>query len=356
MAATAQTLRLQTQLNAQLALITDAQTRDLVAAWVDAWDEVAPDLTAALVEQLVAGQRLTRTQLLRSLRLRNALTVIRDQLQTLAGAAGVRIIDDLQEIIDTAGGAQASIIDSQLPAGSRLIPADSWTRVDADQLAAIVRRTTEQITSTLRPMPAEQYQILRRELIRGVAAGANPRATAARIVARAEGRFNGGLTRALTIARTETLDAHRAATQLAQAQHTDVLAGWQWVSALDTRTCPSCWAQHGTIHDLTSPGPLDHQQGRCARVPVVKPWSDLGLDIEEPPSLVPDAETRFLSLTADEQRAILGPTRYQAWAAGNFPRDAWSVRRSTPGWRDSYGVAPAPGRRHSGGRVSRTAA
>ena len=356
MAVTRRTLRLQRQINADLARITDTQTRDLVAAWVDAWDEVAPDLTAALLEQMVACERVARTQLLRSLRLRNALGAIRDQLQTLAGAAGVRIIDDLQDVIDAAGGAQASVIDSQLPSGSLLVPADSWTRVDADQVAAIVRRTTEQITSTLRPMPAEQYQILRRELIRGVAAGANPRATAARIVARAEGRFNGGLTRALNIARTETLDAHRAATQLAQAQHTDVLAGWQWVSALDTRTCPSCWAQHGTIHDLSAPGPLDHQQGRCARVSVVKPWSDLGFDIEEPPSLVPDAATRFETLPSEEQLAILGPTRYEAWVRGDYPISSWSKRRSTPGWRDSYGVAPAPGRRQSGGRVSRTAA
>lgn len=356
MAATSYTLRLQQQIREDLRLINDAQVRDLVAAWADAWDEVAPDLTAALVEQLVAGKRVTQAQLLRSLRLRAALQVIRERLEQLADQAGVRIIADLQDVIDAAGGAQASVIDSQLPPNSNLAALDAWTRVDEDQIAAIVQRTTEQITALTRPIAPEAYQVLRRELIRGVAAGANPRATAARIVARAEGRFNGGLTRALVIARTETLDAHRAAAQLGQAQHADVLAGWQWIATLDTRTCPSCWGQHGTVHDLTDPGPLDHQQGRCARLPVVRPWADLGFDdLVEPPSLVPDAETTFGLLTPTEQAAVLGPARYAAWTRGEYPMDAWSQRHSTPGWRDSYRVSPAPVAQ-SGGRRSRSAA
>lgn len=356
MAVTAYTLRLQQQIRESLRLINDAQVRDLVAAWADAWDEVAPDLTAALVEQLVAGSRVTQAQLLRSLRLRAALQVIRERLADLADQAGVRIIADLQDVIDTAGGAQASVIDSQLPPNSNLAALDSWSRVDADQIAAIVQRSTEQITALTRPIAPEVYAVLRRELIRGVAAGANPRATAARIVARAEGRFNGGLTRALVIARTETLDAHRAAAQLGQAQHADVLAGWQWLAALDTRTCPSCWSQHGSMHALTDPGPLDHQQGRCSRLPVTKPWADLGFDdLVEPPSLVPDAAARFGQLDAADQRAVLGPVRHAAWERGEYPMGSWSQRHSTDGWRDSFRVSPAPVAQ-SGGRRSRSAA
>ncbi|MCL8026323.1 phage minor head protein [Nocardioides bruguierae] len=359
MAATRVTLRLVRALNAQLAGVTDAQVRDLVAAWADAWDEIAPDLNAALVEQLVAGERVTRRQMLRSLRLQAALQVIASQLQDLAAKAGVRITADLDDVIDTAGAAQASIIDSQLPAGYNLVQLDSWARVDPDQIAAMVARSTEQITSLTRPLAADAYQAVRLELIRGVAAGSNPRATAARIVDRAQGRFNGGLTRALNIARTETLDAHRAAAQVSQAAHADVLAGWRWVSALDARTCPSCWAQHGTLHDLDVPGPDDHQQGRCARVPVPRPWSDLGVDVEEPPSLIPDAGDTFEALPSEQQLAILGPARYRAWMAGDFPMGSWSVRRSNDGWRDSHTVAPVPaGYRpgQSGGRVSRSAA
>ena len=357
MAITAKTLRLEQRLRTDLAKINDAHVRTLVSAFVDAWDEVEPDLTSALLDQLTAGKDITRAQLLRSTRLRKSLQVIADNLKTLSRDAGVLLVGDLQAIVDAAGGAQASIIDSQLPPkATELVDLDAWSRVDQRQITAIVRRSTQQITSTLRPLAPETYQVVRRELIRGVAAGSNPRAVAGRMVARARDQFNGrlGLNRALVIARTEILDAHRAAAALGQAEHTDVLRGWQWLAQLDSRTCPSCWGKHGSEHPLSEPGPFDHHQGRCARCPLTKTWAELGFDIPEPASVIPDAASRFESLSSAEQKTILGPARYDAWAAGNFPMGSWSVRRTNPGWRDSYQVAKPPAQ--SGGRVSRSAA
>lgn len=354
MAVTAKTLRLQRQITAQLNKILDTQERALVSAWVDAWDEIAPDLTATLLEMLVSGDRVTRTQLLRSTRLRKALAVVADQLDTLADQAGVRIVGDLAQVIETAGATQASVIDSQLPPDTDLVNVDTWSRVDDRQISSIVKRTTEQITSLTKPLGAEAYDVVRRELIRGVASGSNPKATAARIIKRTEKvGFNGGLNRALVIARTETLDAHRAAAALSQGAHADVLGGWSWLAKLDARTCPSCWAQHGSVHPLDEAGPNDHQCGRCARMPLTKSWADLGLDIVEPPSLLPDGPSLFEALPSTEQLQILGPGRYDAWVRGQFPMDQWSVRRTTPGWRDSFGVAGVP---QSGGLVSRSAA
>ncbi len=355
MAVTARTLREQRALNADLRRVTDQQTRALVAAWVDAWDEVAPDLTRVLLDMLTSGETVTRAKLLKSQRLRNVLIVLADQLDDLAAHAGVIITGDLRGVVDTAGAAQASILDSQLPPG--FLDPDTltaWSRVDERQIEAIARRSTEQITSRLRPLSAQAEQAVRRELIRGVAAGSNPKVTARRIVARAEGRFNGGLTRALNISRTETLDAHRDGARLGRMQHTDVLGGWTWLSALDSRTCPSCFARHGSVHPASEPGPFDHQQGRCVALPTTKSWSELGIDIPEPPSLLPDAQERFDGLSVVDQKAILGPGRYAAYVEGRFPMSDWSVRRSNPGWRDSYSAAPVP--KSSGGRVSRTAA
>src|SRR3546814_11471968 len=74
-----------------------------------------------------------------------------------------------------------------------------------------------------------------------------------------------------------------------------------WVAQLDRRTCPSCWSQHGSKHALDEPGPLDHQQGRCARLPVTRSWRDLGFDIDDPPSVVPDAETTFRGMRRGDQ-------------------------------------------------------
>jgi SPP1 gp7 family putative phage head morphogenesis protein len=354
MAVTAQTLALQDRLRTELAQILDVQTRDLTKAWALAWDEVSPDLRASLLEQLTAGERVTRAQLLRSTRLRAALAVVAERLEALAKESGVRISADLQAVIDTAGAAQASVIDSQLPPG--FMTADdlaAWSRVDARQVEAIVTRVTQQITALHVPLAPEAYEIVRRELVRGVAAGSNPRATAARMLARA-GRygFNGGLTRALVIARTETVDAYRDAARLGRMQHTDVLDGWVWSAKLDQRTCSSCWAMHGTTYEVDEPGPFDHQQGRCAAVPVTKSWADLGIEIPEPPSLLPDSAATFEGLTASEQKQILGPARYSAWRRGEYPMDAWSQRRTTTGWRDSYTRSPVPS---SGGRSTSAA-
>lgn len=342
MAVTRKTLRLEQDLRVEIAKITDRHVRDMVAAWATAWDEVAPDLTAVLLEMLTAGPEVTRSQLLKSVRLRKVLGVIADELDGLIKDAGVTATGSLRDVIDMTGGAQASILDSQLPAGSGLVDLDAWSRVDEKQIAAIVKRSTQKITAASRPLSAQAQAAVRRELIRGVASGSNPRETARKIVARAEGGFNGGLSRALTIARTETLDAHRAAAQLAQAEHTDVLAGWEWLATLGPRTCPACWGMNGTIHDLKEPGPLGHQNCRCSRLPVTKAWSKLGLKGKEPAPVHVSTESAFGAMSKADQVKVLGPKGWDAWQAGKFPPSQWATRRKTPGWRDSYVPAKPP--------------
>lgn len=344
MSITTRTLQLQQELADQLTNVTDAQERALVSAWVDAWDEIAPDLTAVLLDMLVAGNRVTRAQLLRSSRLQAALAVVADHLERLADQAGVLITGDLRQVIATAGAAQASVVDSQLPPGF-MTPSDlaAWSRVDAAQIAAIVARSTQQITSLTQPLAPEAYDVVRRELIRGVAAGSNPRETARRMVQRAEGGFNGGLTRALVIARTETLDAHRAAAQLAQEPHADVLTGWVWLADLSPRTCRACLGQHGSVHAGDEAGPNGHQQCRCSRMPKTASWADLGFpDIEEPESVLPDAEAYFDGLPVADQKAILGTKGYAAWRRGDYPMSSWSTLRKNTGWRDSYVPSKPP--------------
>ncbi len=320
------------------------QTTRLTGLWVVAWNEVADSLDSALLELLTGAESdvVTRAAMLRSSRMLNALRVIATKLDSLASEAGTTITADLTAIVNEAGQAQAAIVGSQLPPGS-LIHWGGWDRVSGIAIQAIVDRAAGHVVSDLRPLSPEAYTALRAELIRGVAVGANPRVTARRMVGWAEYRFNGGLTRALTVSRTESLDAHRAASAVTQQEHADVLTGWRWLTHLDQRTCPACIAQNGTAHALSEPGPLGHQNCRCARVPVTQSWRSLGFDIDEPDDVFPDAEAWFGSLTVAEQRRILGPARYDAWLAGDFPMDRWAVRRSNPGWRDGYYVAPAPG-------------
>jgi len=341
-AVTAKTLRLIARIRASLLSVTDSQTRELVAAWATAWDAVSGDLELAIARLIIDADEgtVTRAQALRATRLQSALGVISGQLTRLVSDAEARMIGDLPGVVRAAGEAQAEIIASQLPRSERARPA-AWD-LDDPQLKAIVQRTTERITSQLWPISAEADAVIRRELVRGIAAGSNPRQTAARMIQRAEGGFNGGLSRALVISRTETLDAHRAAAKAAHEAHAEVLAGWVWVTALSPRTCPACLGMAGTEHPLSEPGPQGHQQCKCSRGPLVKSWRDLGIDLPEPASALPDAQEWFGRQPVKVQQDILGPARYKAWRGGKYPIDRWAVKKPNADWRPSYQVSPLP--------------
>lgn len=334
MPVTRETLRIMHQVHIDLEAVEDMQTRELVAAWVRAWGEVAGQLREAVLDLTLdaVDGRVSRATAMRSSRLARALTVIAAALEDLGTRAGVIITGDLQAVVEDTAGVQGRLVDSQLPPGV----SGDFDRVDPAAVAAVVARTAQQVEAVTRPLVLDAVTAMRREMVRSIVVGDNPRRAADRMVARAKGRFDGGLTRALVIARTEMADAHREASQLAHQRDADLLTGWQWVATLGPRTCPGCWGMHGRVFDLAEPGPLDHHQGRCARLPKTRSWADLGFDIVEPPDLLPDAEATFRSLTTQQQRQILGPKRYDAWLSGGFPLSAWATRRRNDGWRDSY--------------------
>jgi hypothetical protein len=261
-----------------------------------------------------------------------------EELRRLADMAGVLVVESGSKAVVAAAKAQAGLIASQMPksAGTFAELSTRFDRVDQETLDAIVRRTTEQVTSLTQPLSNEATEAMLRALIQGVVVGENPRLAARQMLRRMEGAFNGGLSRALVIARTEILDAHRIGAASAQFLNMDVLQGWTWNAQLDKRTCPSCWAQHGSMHPLSDPGPMDHQAGRCSRTPVTKSWRSLGFAVAEPPSAMRDAQAIFRSLSKSEQLGVMGPARLQALDRGAIEWRDLSVRRVTQGWRDSF--------------------
>jgi hypothetical protein len=339
-----ETLRLAADLRIRLAEITDQHTRDLVKTWAQAWDDLREELELAAVD--LAGvdpdHWPTQVQIARHARIQRAMAAVEARLRELAEDTAATVVTDIGDTVAVASAAQPRLIASQLPieAGGTAVIASQFDRVSPGALDAIVERSTQQVTARTRPLSAEATAAMKRALIRGVALGDNPRITAARIVGQLEGRFNGGLTRALVIARTEILDAHRAGAAVQQRANSDVLAGWLWHAQLNRRTCPSCWAKHGEFHTLDEPGPDDHHQGRCTRTPVTKSWRELGFDVPEPPSVMPDARAVFRAMPHADQVAVMCERRLAALNSGAAKWADLSQRRSTTGWRDSY--APTP--------------
>lgn len=345
MAVRRETLTLSRELRLIISGIVNDSVRSLVKAWAVAWDEIDHEFAAAISDLLAIepGKWPSRAQIARAARAQKVLDHALTQLDGLTEYTGVLVehagVDAMYRAVEW----QPKLIASQLPPST---PTDtaalvaSFDRVDRHAIDAIVERIATQVTAVTKPLSADASTAMRHALVRGVTVGDNPRRAASDMLARVEGAFNGGLTRALTISRTEILDAYRSGAAAAQLANADVLQGWVWQAQLDKRTCPACWAMSGSMHRLTDPGPNDHQNGRCARLPVTKSWADLGFHIPEPPSILPDARAVFDALPHADQLAIMGPTRLAALNAG-APWAGLAQKRSTPAWRDSWGPRPA---------------
>ena len=342
MAVTTRTLAVLAQIRLDMDAATDAQTRALVTEWARAWVEIRPAWESAIASILATqakGKRPTRRQVAAALRATRAIVATQDAIIALAQAQSIRMSGALPDVTQRAARLQAELVASllpeQIPAGHALFGV-VFDRVDPRALDAIVKRTTQQVTSLTRPLAGQTTAAMKSALIRAIALGLNPRDAAALMLARVGEGFAGGLARAVVIARTEVIDAYRSASAAQDRESTDVLTGWQWVASLSPRTCESCWAMHGTTHPLSDPGPLDHQQGRCARVPVSKSWRELGFDIPEPASIIPDALSTFRAMPRADQVAVLGDAKLALLDSGRIRFDDLAQRRVTTGWRDSY--------------------
>jgi SPP1 gp7 family putative phage head morphogenesis protein len=70
------------------------------------------------------------------------------------------------------------------------------------------------------------------------------------------------------------------------ADNDDVMAGKEWSSALDRKTCPTCGALDNKRwttdskpinHSMAYRAPPNHWRCRCSMVPVLKTWAELGI-------------------------------------------------------------------------------
>lgn len=323
------------RLHTRISKTVDKATRDLVQAWSRAWDEVAGELEAAITDLAAAGEWPSRTQVMRAEKAKRAVTAVGEKVNELSAIAGVRISADIPAMIKYAEQFTQQVTRSQLPASLSV----DWARVDQKAVDAIVKRTTQQITTSLKPLSKGAEAAMKSALVRGVTVGDNPRKAAATMLKRTEDVFNGGRRRAETIARTELLDAHRAASQASRKANRSVLQGWVWLCDLSARTCPACLAMNGTVHETADPGPLGHQNCRCTAIPKSKSWADLGLpelDAIDPGLDLPDAQAWFDQQDKATQLQIMGPGRLGLYQSGKINFSDLATKQSNPDWRDSY--------------------
>jgi SPP1 gp7 family putative phage head morphogenesis protein len=377
MAVTRSTLALTRRLRADIGTEADSADRHLTREWVTAWDKLAPAWEQAMT-QLAAlavkdGRWPTVHQIARNDTAMNALDASSAALTRLAAETDTTASAGAANVVQADADLEPRIIGSQAPDTKQealaehirrraaeadeepdvtdggMVPPPSAAdllgpaviagivagRIEPSALAAIIARAAGQIHADTIPLSDEAVAAMRAALIEGIIVGDNPIPVARDMVARVEGAFNGGLTRALTISRTEMLDAYRAASAYIHRANADLVTAWQWYARLDSRTCPACWSRHGRIYATTEPGPDDHPRGRCTRLPKLASWESLGLNVPEPPSLLPDSEKAFNQLSKANQLQVMGPGRLDLYQSGAVTWGQLATWRDIPQWRRS---------------------
>lgn len=378
MAVTRSTLALTRRLRSDIGTEADGADRHLTRQWVKAWDRLAPAWERAAA-QLAAiavrdGRWPTVHQIARNETAMAALDAsaialgkLAEETDEAASAGAARVVEVDAELEPRIIGSQApetktealtarirgraAEADEETPdiTDGGMVPAPTAAdllgpaivagivagRFEPSALAAIIARAAGQIHADTIPLSDEAVAAMRAALIEGIIVGDNPIPVARDMVGRVEGAFNGGLTRALTISRTEMLDAYRAASAYIHRANADLVTAWQWYARLDSRTCVACWARHGSVHPVTEPGPDDHPRGRCTRLPKLASWKELGITALEPPSVLPDGEKTFNRLSKSDQLAIFGPGRLDLYRSGAVTWGQLATWRDTPQWRRS---------------------
>lgn len=329
MAVNRRTLILLRHLAAQVGGIADDTVRELAAAWLRDWDDLSPawrQAVAAVVDQYTAtGVWPAPWQTARIEAVARAQQRTEDNLTLLLTEAAVTTGAAAAAVSAATIAAEPIIIASQLPPAVQAVTAAGVAgAVAATAVSTALAARRQRITDLHRPVIADAVNTVRRVFTRPPQSIEDPVRLAQDLFNRARAGFDSGLTRAATIARTEPIDTYRATAGIVHGANRTIIRGWAWVCVCDLRSCPACWAMHGTRHRLDEPGPLGHPGCRCQRLPLV---GDADL---------PTAQARFRRLSRRDQLAILGPARLALYRSGRIGWGDLAQPRHTPGWRTAY--------------------
>lgn len=292
---------------------------ELIREYGLAWEQIKSELDRITGEIKAArdrGETVNRGWLLKQGRLAQLERQAEAQVRVFADFAERRITQEqLDAVMLGQIDAERLVVASLGPSPSPLAGFTPHLPVGAANQVIGYSSAGQPLGLLLAELAPAAGKAVRSALIRGVVLGKNPRDTARLL----RGALGGNMARALTIARTETLRAYREAQRLTYVANRGVVTGWTWHSALDRRTCPVCWAMHGSFHPLDEPLG-SHPNCRCAMIPATKPWSELGFptpirDTRYVPKLGPFV---FAELDEAAQLAILGPGKFAAYTAGDI--------------------------------------
>lgn len=134
------------------------------------------------------------------------------------------------------------------------------------------------------------------------------------------------------IVRTETMRAYRGAYRdQVETLPPDMIAGWRWISARDTRTCAICLGLHN--HIFVEYPDYMHIQCRCTCAPYFSPRY-------APPQDFQTGDQWLATQPESVQLSVLGPSRYELWRNEGIPMRDMVQFENDPVWGGSTRLIP----------------
>lgn len=309
---------------------------EMAKSYADTWRRLQADLARLLADP--------DSDPAREARLHELISQAEAEFARWAQWAAGRIRREFPDVAAAADEHAAALAAAMAPTGQAgEILAGAWNRINHRALAEMVAITSpaSPVMELFENLGTHAADTIASGLRAGIAQGWNPRKTARHI----RDALGGDLNRALTVARTETMRAYREATRQSYLANSDIVDGWIWTAHPSTRTCAACWAMDGTHHKLDEPLG-SHPRCRCTMVPELAPWGDIHPALAGLGELNhPTGAERFAQLSEADQRAILGPSRYEAYRDGRLtiddhPDTGVVQRRDDPVWGTTRTVRP----------------
>ena len=340
----------------------------LVRTYLQSWKRVKSrleKLQAEYTESIKRGEDVSLNWIYQNSRLADLQELIARELGKFGKIAGDKITQEQRRAIEESleFSRDAMILrlgpEYDVPGGLRV---RSLNTAAIEQMVG-VNQPGSPLWKLLESISAQGAQKASDALIEGMVLGYNPR----KIAPMVRDALGVQLNRALTISRTEVMRAHRAATDANYNANADVVKGWRWQAALMGNTCPLCVSMHGREFPL-SEKMTSHPNCRCVAQPLTYSWEELGERFGVDWSRVEDAgpsfeeiakkygispermktyrdrqmtgEAYFNTLKPDKQRALLGPTRYNAWKDGAVDFEALSKQTFSLEWGAGKALTP----------------
>jgi SPP1 gp7 family putative phage head morphogenesis protein len=312
----------------------------LVQYYGEVYGRLSAEIGALLREieaQRAAGETISAGRLMRLDRMQAIQRQTAEELERYAVFAD-DVVQNGKRWAIAAGEREAfDLVQLSFPRGAVSVTPYRMPREAAEALIGTLQDGAP-LRSLLLRYGKDAAQGMGESLVNGVVAGWNPRKVAQEM----RKAFGTALNESLLLARTEQLRAHRTAALETYKANGNIVKGWVRSASKDDRTCMACLLLDGKKYDLEHEMD-DHPAGRCALLPDVVTFAELGIDAPEPQFNPESGREWFERQPEAVQRQMMShisKDAYDAWKAGLFDLDDIPQHNHSDTWGDSWTEKP----------------